>query len=260
MQMRMQMQMQMQLYEEKEKETENKKENKNVYKYDCIALFAMIASIYLLYLAYQGLNNLVSTVSGNTISELSNEVKSQLHTMLQTLKPKTEDMTFWIYVYTSFTSFSSEIITSQQERIQHVIQTVLQSKIPDFSNQIKMVCFTQQTGWTGYIETFTKGILTTGISTQCVTSMTSNLVVQYLNEQQFHIHILLTGLQSTTLQLNKLFLYGVSLGYASFSYFFYRICKISMYTMIQQEKQQQPLALALEDASETKLPPSIVVS
>jgi hypothetical protein len=191
---------------------------------DFAAIIAFIVSIYLIYLSFIQFNQLSCNITGNNVVELSSEIKEQLSQTIQSLSG--QEFAFTNYIYNIFTTFTSNVVSTQQQRISTIIQTLLKTSIPDFTQQVTSQCITSETGWTGFFETTAKTFVSPEATSNCVMSMSQTLIAGFLQQQQQQINILLTGLQTNSLQIQNLVVYGVRLGYASTGYLAYRIMQI----------------------------------
>jgi len=166
----------------------NNSKNKIVSIYDLVAILSFILSIYLLYLSFIQFNKLSCDITGNNLLQLSSDIKNQLQQAITSVSNK--EITFLKYIYNIFTTFSSNIVSSQQEQISNIIRNILSTSIPDFTSQIQTVCVTSETGWTGFFEATAKSITSGDATTNCITSMSQTLISGFLHKQQEQISIL----------------------------------------------------------------------
>jgi len=192
--------------------------------YDFTAILSFIVSIYLLYLSFIQFNQLTCNITGNNVVELSLEVKQQINQAIKSLSR--EEFTFLGYIYNIFTTFTNNVVSTQQQRIGNIVKTILSSSIPDFTQQVTSQCITNETGWTGFFEATARTFVSPEATSNCVMTMSQTLITGFLQQQQQQITILLTNLQTNSLQIQNLVVYGVRLGYASTAYLTYRIIQI----------------------------------
>jgi hypothetical protein len=196
-----------------------------INRYDFLAVLAFIVSIYLLYLSYIQLNDLACNLTGSSVVQLSNEFKDQIVKAINNL-PR-EQMPFLTYMYKIFSSFSTDIISSQTTAVSDIIKknvyTFLNEAIVDFSSTIKAECITKETGWTGYLEATAKTYFSSQATTNCMTKLNSNLIKMYMLKATNDIDLLFINIDTKKAQIKDLVYYGCSLGYYSIAYISYRI-------------------------------------
>lgn len=192
--------------------------------YDFVAILGLISSIYIIYLSFVQFNQMSCNITGNSIIELPSIVKDQLSESIKKLSG--EELSYLSYMYKIFINFSNNIISQQQKQISKLIHTTLSAAIPDITDRVNSQCLTNETGWTGFFESATRSIISPTATTSCVTRMTELLMHRFFYDQNEKINILLTELNTKTIQIQDLVFYGTKLGYASLAYLTYRIPQI----------------------------------
>lgn len=192
--------------------------------YDFVAILGLISSIYIIYLSFVQFNQMSCNITGNSIIELPSIVKDQLSESIKKLSG--EELSYLSYMYKIFINFSNNIISQQQKQISKLIHTTLSAAIPDITDRVNSQCLTNETGWTGFFESATRSIISPTATTSCVTRMTELLMHRFFYDQNEKINILLTELNTKTIQIQDLVFYGTKLGYASLGYLAYRIPQI----------------------------------
>lgn len=212
-------------------------------KYDFFAILLLISSIFILYISFVKFNELSQSVTGMSIDELGEDVKSQVqevHSKMQTL-PR-EEITFLQYVWSNIQTFSCSIIETQTQRFKNVVTESISNTVQDYTEIARRTCIPRtqvisegsyffSSYLTGDIDVGTTvNSLVQGASvvaaptatSSCITN-TALLLQKKAFEEFFHQKgLMLNQLTGQSTQAITFLTYGAQMGLASVMYLVYR--------------------------------------
>jgi len=230
-------------------------------RYDFFVIVMVFASIFLLYISFIKFNELSQSVTGMDISEIGQDIKSQMQDALSKIKElPLEQLTFVQYIYNSIQTFSCSIVESQSDRIKNIVTESLSNMVYDFVSVAEKTCMPRTeiitegtyqlsssiTGSVDFGKTFNTLIqsasaLSTSSSTSSCVANTALVLQRRVIDEMFHQRtLILNQLTAQTTQAINFFYYGVSLGTPSVLYLVYRTKDVLgvAYTQIRPQRRQ----------------------
>lgn len=214
-----------------------------LYKYDFFAIVMMVASIFLLYISFLKFNELSQSVIGMDISEISNDIKSQIQDAIYKIRElPIEEITFIQYIYNSIQTFSCSIVETQSNRIKNIVIESLSNMIVDFAAVAERTCIPRTEiitegayqvsssilGDFDFGRTFNTLIQSASVLTSpqatssCITNTALALQRRAFDEMFHQRTLILNQLTSQTSQAINFLYYGVTFGTPSALYLIYR--------------------------------------
>lgn len=176
------------------------------------AFAALLSSIVLLYLAFNILNGLTCTLTGETILQYPQEAFKDVFTT-------TQEMTFLQYVWNSVSTLSSNVIGQQASYMTRILQTNMHTLIPDMTALVKETCMPQSTGLLGNAGRYLAGIMSPQPTSDCIVETSAELARQFLAAQEGKLALLAIQTKASFAQVIMLTRLGLGLGAASLGYF-----------------------------------------
>jgi hypothetical protein len=209
--------------------------------YDLLALLGFFSSIILLYITYLQFNQMTCTITGYDINELASQVRNDIQNAMNKVKEmKQEDITFFVYFYQIFTTFSSSIIQTQQDRIINLIQDFLIKTIPDVASRASEMCLLgDKSSYVGTFSNLVQLTLTPGLTSSCISTVSDYLINQRIQQRLNEIQILKSSLTFKSMTISSQISYALYLGYGSTSYLIYRTYQIINKRNIKNNEKTQ---------------------
>jgi len=172
---------------------------------DLLAILTFLVSIYLVYLAYCKMDNLVKSVQvGNQVgmAEMSSEMIQEIKRVFSDLK--IQELGFLKFMYTGITTFSCNIYSNLQSSLNESLILVLKASSKDIAEGARTYCIGSDGSWTEWISS----ISDVGATAQCIASVSSNEAVGVMQRGLLHLNNLLAKTNMTTSQVRSLLTYG----------------------------------------------------
>ena len=176
------------------------------------AFSALLTSLLLLYLAYNILNDLTCTLTGESILKYPEMAFEDVFTTIG-------EMTYLQYVWRSISTLSSNVGGLQANYLVRILQMNVRMVIPDMSNIVLETCTPPATGIMGAMGQFLSGVATPQITSDCVVDTTAELGRQFLAAQSGKLAILAIKTKASFAQVIMLTRFGVGIGAAAIGYF-----------------------------------------
>lgn len=192
---------------------------------DLLAILYFLVSIYLVYLAYCKMDNLVKSIQvGNQVgmAEMSSEMIQEIKRVFSDLK--IQELGFLKFMYTGITTFSCNIYSNLQSSLNESLILVLKASSKDISEGARTYCIGSDGSWTEWISS----ISDVGATAQCIATVSSNEAVGIMQNGLRHLNNLLAKTNMTTSQVRSLLGYGCNGLIASGGYFLARVGYITV--------------------------------
>jgi hypothetical protein len=172
---------------------------------DLLAILTFLVSIYLVYLAYCKMDNLVKSVQvGNQVgmAEMSSEMIQEIKRVFSDLK--IQELGFLKFMYTGITTFSCNIYSNLQSSLNESLMLVLKASSKDIAEGARRYCIGSDGSWTEWISS----VSDVGATAQCIASVSGNEAVGVMQDGLRHLNNLLAKTNMTTSQVRSLLTYG----------------------------------------------------
>jgi hypothetical protein len=192
---------------------------------DLLAILYFLVSIYLVYLAYCKMDNLVKSIQvGNQVgmAEMSSEMIQEIKWVFADLK--VQELGFLKFMYTGITTFSCNIYSNLQSSLNESLILLLKASSKDIAEGARTYCIGSDGSWTEWISS----VSDVGATAQCIASVSSNEAVGIMQNGLRHLNNLLAKTNMTTSQVRSLLGYGCNGLIASGGYFLARVGYITV--------------------------------
>lgn len=210
---------------------------------DITAVFCLVGSIVILYVAYLQLQNIVINLTGHTLIDVSkditDEIRAQFVTIQNELKQMSNvNMTFADFLYksidiTAYNVISYNVISVHTHYLQLLIQEIATKIIPDFTQLAMDNCIPHNhvvdtESWNGlgkYINRAINGAIISMSTTDtsvCIMKTSQLYIEKTIYIQQTTIGLLFAQINMNTRQISNSIYYGIRIGTCSFLYILYR--------------------------------------
>jgi hypothetical protein len=192
---------------------------------DLLAILYFLVSIYLVYLAYCKMDNLVKSIQvGNQVgmAEMSSEMIQEIKRVFADLK--VQELGFLKFMYTGITTFSCNIYSNLQSSLNESLILLLKASSKDIAEGARTYCIGSDGSWTEWISS----ISDVGATAQCIAMVSSNEAVGIMQNGLRHLNNLLAKTNMTTSQVRSLLGYGCNGLIASGGYFLARVGYITV--------------------------------
>lgn len=176
------------------------------------AFAALLTSLILLYLAYNILNGLTCTLTGESVLKYPELVFKDVFTTV-------EEMTFLQYVWRSVSTLSSNVVGLQTSYVTRILQMNMHSVIPDMTAIVNETCMPPTTGLLGNAGQYLASIMNPQVTSDCIVNTSAELARQFLAAQEGKLALLAIQTKASFAQVIMLTRVGLGIGAASVGYF-----------------------------------------
>jgi hypothetical protein len=176
------------------------------------AFAALLTSLILLYLAYNILNGLTCTLTGESVLKYPELAFKDVFTTV-------EEMTFLQYVWRSVSTLSSNVVGLQTSYVTRILQMNIHIIIPDMTAIVNETCMPPTKGLLGNAGQYLAGIMTPQITSDCIVDTSAELARQFLAAQEGKLALLAIQTKTSFAQVIMLTRVGLGIGAASVGYF-----------------------------------------
>lgn len=172
---------------------------------DLLAILTFLVSIYLVYLAYCKMDNLVKSIQvGNQVgmADMSSEMIQEIKRVFADLK--VQELGFLKFMYTGITTFSCNIYSNLQSSLNESLILVLKASSKDIAEGARTYCIGSDGSWTEWFSSLSD----VGATAQCIASVSSNEAVGVMQRGLLHLNNILAKTNMTTSQVRSLLTYG----------------------------------------------------
>jgi hypothetical protein len=212
--------------------TPTKKKTTSVYVYlsDLTSLVGLFVSIFLFYLSFIQLNNMICNATGSSVQELSLYIKEEFDGIREEIKNLTPpEASFFEFLFNALNIFSANIVDKQVLNIQSIISTSINNVVIDITGEVKRVCMPSIVLNDGTLMNSLLNVASSAVSAyssqtiNCMTSTTSILTTQLLSQKTASINILMNQITTNAVQIKTSIMMATVLGYTCASYLILRI-------------------------------------
>lgn len=205
---------------------------------DFFAILAFLSSIFMVYLAYIKLNQIIIDTTNIDIGEMTNQLKNDINNAVNDVRSIPDnELTFVKLIYNSISTFSCSIVNSQIINLQTFVIRAIESSFTNAQqlilNEGTKVCglqtqvLSENWGTLGFIVNSASAAATafaSGQSTQdCVIQVTGLKIAKLFDDQKHVLNILTIQFSTQGNQISGLIKTAGYLGVASVGYFSYRL-------------------------------------
>ena len=187
---------------------------------DISAIFSLVGSFVILYVAYLQIQNIIINLTGDTFLDLSNELSNNI-TFFDFLRNNIS------FIHTNYLQLFV------QEKIKDKIKDKFQNTMDDFTriaieNCMPYTEIVNKESWNGfgkYINGAINGAITSISTTDtsaCIIKTTQIYIEKTIYTQQTTVGLLFAQIQTNSRQITNSIYYGIRIGTCSFLYILYR--------------------------------------
>ena len=205
---------------------------------DFYAILAFLSSIFMIYLAYIKLNQIIINTSGMGLNELSEQIKNDITSAIDAVNNmQSNDLTFLQFVYRSISTFSCSIVDSQMLNAQLFVITAIESSFINARRLLitnaQQVCglktqvLSEDWGVLGKIINTASAVATTYTSrdsvSDCVNQVTQETISKIYDDQKHIVSMLTLQFSTQSKQISDLLTIAVRIGVPSALYLLNRL-------------------------------------